>query len=224
MSLFNHYKQNYRLWKQYKKLRKDYQQPNGYFPSETFFKHNSASTFDGKKVMNFGCGRSIYKSPNVLNVDIVADEGVVVRDPSKSLSQFGTDFDLIIANHVLEHVPDWFYCFKEMVEIVKPGGQIEVYVPPVSSDSSFTFRDHINSIGIRSFDGLGPTAHGGSNLFIGDEIKRNGILQKVRLVGHFKRPCVKWWMLLAWPSLMSWMTEHLRNVVSEEGFLFERLP
>ncbi len=174
--------------------------------------------------MNFGCGRTVYAAPNVTNTDIAPGPGAVVRDPARPLSQFGTDFDLVIANHVLEHVPDWFGCFKEMTEIVRPGGRIEIYVPPISSDSAFSYRDHINRIGFRSFNGLGPNANAGSNLAVGEEFARDKDLRKVAVVAYTVRPCIKWWTLLAWPSLLRWMTEHLRNIASEEGFIFEKLP
>ncbi len=223
-SLFAHYKNNYLLWKQYQKLPPTFRQPSRYFPSETYLKYHKNSDFGGRKVLNFGCGKSVYAAPNVFNVDIVASQGVIVRDPSRSLSQFGQDFDLIIANHVMEHVPDWFEVFKEMASILKPGGRLEIYVPPILSDSAFSFRDHINRIGIRSFDCVGPQANAGSNLFVGAEIKETQDLRKIALVGHFKRPCLKWWVLLAWPSLTHWITTHLWNTVSEEGFLFEKLP
>lgn len=225
MNLLQHYKNNYRQWKQYTQiLSKDKRSPLDYFPSETYFKYPPNHTFGGKKVLNFGCGNSVYTAPNVLNVDIVAKEGVIVRDPSRSLSQFGTDFDFIIANHVLEHVPNWFDCFTEMVSILKPGGKLEVYIPPVSSDSAFTFRDHINRIGMRSFDGIGPKAFAGCNLFCEKEFSQFTHLKKIMMIEHQFRPCIKWWTMLAWPSLLRFIITHLRNVVSEERYLFVKLP
>ena len=88
----------------------------------------------------------------------------VVWDLSKLPLPFADNtFDLIIANHVIEHIPGWFECFKYLARILKPHGIIDVWTPPVSSDTATTFRDHINSIGIRSFDGCGPSAGGGAN-------------------------------------------------------------
>jgi hypothetical protein len=224
MKLLNHYKNNYRQWKYFKSLPKSHQAANGFFPSEPYFKYHPDSNFNGKKTLNFGCGKSVYKAPNVLNVDIFPGEGVVVRDPSRSLAQFGTDFEFILANHVLEHVPNWFTTLAEMAEILKPGGYLEIFIPPISSDSAFSFRDHINRIGMRSFDGVGPNPTPGSNLFMGNEFSQFTHLKKLQMIEHNVRPCIKWWTMFAWPSLLQFMTEHLRNTVSEERYLFVKLP
>ncbi len=224
MNLFRHYKNNWQQWKYFKSLPKSYQNINGFFPSEPYFKYHPDTNFGGKKVLNFGCGRSVYKAPNVVNVDITPGDHVIVRDLSKSLTQFGTDFDYILANHVLEHVPDWFTTLSEMAEILKPGGQLEIFIPPISSDSAFSFRDHINRIGMRSFDGVGPDQNAGSNLLFSHEYKTYTHLKKLKMVVFNVRPCVKWYTLLAWPSLLKFMVQHLRNIASEERYLFVKLP
>ncbi len=224
MNLLAHYKNQYRQWKSFKSLPKSHKPENGFFPSEPYFKYHPSTNFNGLKTLNFGCGKSIYKASNVINVDIRPGEGVVVRDPSRPLAQFGKDFDFILANHVLEHVPNWFDCFTEMAEILKPGGRLEIFVPPVSSDSAHSFRDHINRIGMRSFDGVGPFSGPGANLWAESEFNTYTHLKQLQLVEHNVRPCIKWWTMLAWPSLLQFMNEHLRNTVSEERFLFVKLP
>ncbi len=223
IKLYKHYLNNYKHWKSFKSLPKSHQMSNGFFPSEPYFKYHPGFDFFGKKTLNFGCGKSIYKAVNVVNVDIEPGDSVSVRDPSKSLAQFGRDFEYILANHVLEHVPDWFDCLAEMANILKPGGQLEIFIPPISSDSAFSFRDHINRIGIRSFDGVGPNQNAGANLTVEAQFKEFTDLKKLQMVEHNVRPCIKWWTMLAWPSLLKWMTEHLRNIVSEERYLFVKL-
>ncbi len=196
----------------------------GKIPSETYVKYPPQCDFGGRKVLNFGCGTSIYRAPNVLNVDLVAKDGVIVRDQAKSLGQFGTNFDLIIANHVLEHVPNWFDCFSEMAAILKDNGVIEVWIPPVSSDSSFTYRDHINSIGILSFAGTAAYRNPGCNLIVGKENSEMKDVSRMIMISHLKRPYMKWWLHFAPHSLLDWFTTHLRNTVTEEGFFFKKLP
>lgn len=222
--LFKHYLNNYKHWKAFKSLPKTHQATNGFFPSEPYFKYHPSHTFGGRKTLNFGCGKSVYKAPNVLNVDVYAGESVIVRDPSRSLKQFGTDFEFILANHVMEHVPNWYETLEEMAEILKPGGHLEIFIPPISSDSAFSFRDHINRIGIRSFDGVGPKKNTGSNLTSEADFEKFTELKKLQMIEHNVRPCIKWWTLLAWPSLLKFFTEHLRNTVSEERYLFVKLP
>src|SRR6266850_801692 len=172
INLFNYYKNNYKQWKIFKKLPKTHQAVNGFFPSEPYFKYHPNTNFNGLKVLNYGCGKSVYKATNVINVDIVPGEFVLVLDPSKSLSQFGENFDYILANHVLEHVPNWFETFTQFAEILKPGGKLEIFIPPISSDSAHSFRDHINRIGMRSFDGVGPNSGSGANLWADVEFKK----------------------------------------------------
>lgn len=209
---------NHRRWYQFIKKNRNM------FPSETYLKYPGDSTFDGKSVLNIGCGRSVFRSHNVVNVDAVEGEGVnVVWDLSKTPLPFESNsFDLIIANHVLEHIPGWFECFKELARLVKPGGRIEVWVPPVSSDSAFTYRDHINWIGQASFVGCGAGHRAGVNLAAQKELDTLGDCRKLILQCHEVRPISTWWTILAPNWIMDWMIMHLRNIVSEEGFIFTK--
>ncbi len=222
--LFKHYLNNYRQWKSWKSLPASCRAATGFFPSEPYFKYHPSTDFGGIKTLNFGCGKSVYKAKNVWNVDIAPSDGVLVINESQTLAEFGTDFDFILANHVMEHVPNWFETLEEMAEILKPGGRLEIFVPPISSDSAFSFRDHINRIGMRSFDGVGPTQNTGTNLWAHHDFSTYKHVKNLKMIEHNVRPCIKWWTMLAWPSLLTWMTEHLRNTVSEERFLFVKLP
>ena len=224
MGLLAHYKNNYRQWRAYQRLPLAYKADTGFFPSEPYFKYPPSTNFNGLKVLNFGCGISVYKAPNVINVDIVPGDCVTVRDPSRSLAQFGKDFDFILANHVMEHVPNWFDTLQEMAEILKPGGKLEIFTPPISSDSAHSFRDHINRIGMRSFDGVGPHASAGVNLAAKHEYSTYTAIKKLQMIEHNIRPCIKWWTMLAWPSLLNFIVAHLRNSASEERYLFVKLP
>lgn len=44
-------------------------------------------------------------------------------------------FDLVVANHVIEHVPDMIGWMKEIAEVTKPGGHLFLSIP----DRRFTF-------------------------------------------------------------------------------------
>lgn len=196
----------------------------GMFPTQIYLKYHPDFDFEGRKVLNFGCGKCTYKAPNVLNVDAYPGPGVVVRDPSRSLAQFGRDFDFIIANHVMEHVPNWYECFKEMAQILKPGGRIEIWVPPVSSDAAFTYLDHINLIGQASFVGVGNKhQRAGSNLAAEHEYEHDDVLKDLRMIKYEERPISTWWTILAPECVITWMSLHLRNVISEEGYTFEKV-
>lgn len=193
-----------------------------YWPSETYFKYRPEDTFGGRKVLNFGCGKTTYKAPNVTNLDVYEHEGVNVVCTTNKLPFENDTFDFVIANHVLEHVPNWFESFKELARVVKPGGKIEVWIPPVSSDTSFTYRDHINRIGGHSFAGCGSFNRSGNNLSAAVEFQRLGDVPRLMLDLRVRRPAIKWWLMCSWPSLLSFFSEHLRNTVSEEGFFFRK--
>ena len=192
-----------------------------FIPSVTFAKYPPKSTFHGKRVLNVGCGGSTYAAPNVVNSDLHPGKGVnVVCDLSKPLPFKDEEFDLIIANHILEHVPGWWECFKELCRVVKLGGTIEIWIPPISSDGAFAYRDHINLIGLLSFMGTKGYTSPGTNLDASLELKEDNFLQTVELVRCEKRPALKWWIWFAPNKVLNWMSIYLRNTVSEEGYFF----
>lgn len=223
INYFNTLLKNYRFCQKIKK----YKIPlwNGKFPSSTYVKHPIESTFDGKRVLNVGSGSTTYKAPNVVNLDGTNGDGVnIVFDLSKTPLPFkDNEFDLIIANHVLEHVPNWFECMRELARVVKVGGRIEIWIPPVSSDSAFTYRDHINALGIESFAGCLSISRPGSNLWAADEFKKLGHFSNLKLNSYMARPIITWWTMLAPDCVLDWMKTHLRNTVSEEGFYFDKI-
>lgn len=194
----------------------------GFIPSETYIKYPPNCFFNEKRVLNLGCGRNVYRAPNVTNLDCVAADGVnVVWDLAKTPLPFATgEFDFIIANHVLEHIPNWFECFKELARVLKSGGTLEVWIPPVSSDSAFTYRDHINRIGVESFAGTADLRRNGTNLAAGVEFAGLTDVARLRMVKKMARPALHWWCFFAPSSVLNWMSTHLRNVISEEGYFF----
>lgn len=223
MNFFKICQNKWRYWKAFQKYPKDVRK-RGYWPSETYCKYAPNSQFEGKSVLNVGCGTSIYKSPNVTNLDGWEGDGVnVVWDLSKTPLPFeDQQFDFIIANHVLEHVPNWFECFKELARICKVGGKIEVWIPPVSSDSAFTYRDHINRIGMNSWYGCLTFPTPGCNLWAEKEKTSLGNVTNLRITSTFQRPIIKWWTMLAPASVLEFITTYLRNTVSEIGFVFTK--
>lgn len=222
MNLLAWYKTNYRIWKAFNRSPENTRHFNNYWPSETYFKYPPDSNFGGRSVLNFGCGKTVYKAPNVTNLDVHPHDGVNVVCTTNKLPFNDNTFDMVIANHVLEHVPNWFESFKEIARVVKPGGVVEVWIPPVSSDSAFTYRDHINRIGFFSFAGTQTLNRSGNNLSSAVEKAELGDVARLVVETKFRRPAITWWLMLAWPSLLEFFTDHLRNTVSEEGFIFRK--
>lgn len=221
MNLIKWYMGNYRIWKAFKRFPVGIQQLTRW-PSETYMKYPPQHHFEGRKVLNFGCGKSTYVAENVTNLDVVAGPGINIVCTTNEMPFHDNSFDLVIANHVLEHVPNWFESFKEMARVVKPGGYVEVWIPPVSSDSAFTYRDHINRIGLNSFAGCASMPKSGHNALAAEDFKLIGDVANLEIVRVSKRPIITWWTMLAWPSALEFITEYLRNTVSEEQYLFRK--
>ena len=214
-------------FKYYKTVTKAYpwlEYTKGMLPSETYSKYPKTETFEGKRVLNVGCGKSVYPAPNVVNLDACSGEGVnVVWDLSKTPLPFETDsFDLIIANHVIEHIPGWFECFKELARIVKVNGLIEVWIPPISSDTAFAYRDHINWIGDASFAGTMSVHRSGTNLTAGKEFATLTHVARLNIIEKRIKMVIKWWVTLMPQCIQDWMEHHLRNTVSEIGYVFKK--
>lgn len=221
MGLISWYRHSYRTWKAFQRFP-EAARKTGRHPSETYFKYGPDHQFDGRIVLNFGCGKTVYRSHNVVNLDVVEGNGINVVCTTNKLPFHNEAFDFILANHVLEHVPNWFETFKEFARVLKPGGTIEVWIPPVSSDSAFTYRDHINRIGLLSFAGCASFPAAGQNILAEHDFKLVGDVDKLHIIRLSRRPIIKWWTMLAWPSLLDWMMTHLRNTVSEEQYVFKK--
>jgi len=82
------------------------------------------------RYLEIGCGGS--RLPEFETLDIVGGPNMdYVYDAAKPLPFKDNTFDLIYASHVLEHIP-WYKTeevLREWVRILKPGGQLEVWVP-----------------------------------------------------------------------------------------------
>ena len=216
-------KDNYKTWKLAKELEKRGKPLwRGMLPSSTYLKYPPYHSFNGKKVLNFGSGEAVYVAPNVVNTDCIPGKGVniVILASEIRLPFADNTFDHIIANHVMEHLPNWFETMKEFARVCKVGGMIEIWFPPVSSDTAFTYRDHLNRLGQESFAGCNSVSRPGSNILAAKEFKELGEFGKLVLVERYRRTIVTWWTMLAPESLLEWMCEHLRNIVSEEGYKF----
>lgn len=188
-----------------------------------FLKHSPNETFGGKSVLNVGCGFGKFTAPNVVNLDAFAVcKPDVIWDLSMTPLPFEENtFDLILANHIMEHVPNWWDCFSDFGRILKPGGELQVFVPGSGSDSILGFRDHINTINQCSFFGTFGTYRNGSNAWA--EENRKSWANRLRHVEHKTRTINKWWIDKAPIMVKKWMCEHLRNVIVEDGYIFKKV-
>jgi SAM-dependent methyltransferase len=187
-----------------------------------WFKYHPEEKFGGKKVLNIGCGSVQFKIPNVVNVDAYEScEPDLVHNLEKMPLPFeDKSIDLIIANHIFEHLNNWWECFEECARLVKVGGHIEIWVPGDGSSSQLGYRDHVKIINTYSFYGIGDLQRPGSNAWAANQVGK--ITSKLTAVKHTIVPIRKWWLRKMPSWFLNFCIEHLRNVVLEEGFLFKR--
>ena len=77
----------------------------------------------------------------------------VVQDLSKRRWKFKTDeFDIVIAEHVAEHVPDRLAFVDECLRITKPNGLLIIEVPNWKHDSAHNTLEHYTTWGRCIFD------------------------------------------------------------------------
>ena len=100
------------------------------------------------KILDVGCG--VNKAPGAIGLDnnpkTAAD---VIHDLGSLPYPFADDeFDAIVSNHAIEHVPDLMGFVTELYRITKPGGKIKFITPHYTNPdwaSDPTHRNHINS-------------------------------------------------------------------------------
>src|SRR5215210_3102518 len=86
----------------------------------------------GKKILDVGCGRN--KTPGAIGLDSNSrTDADVIHDLGDLPYPFSDDeFDEVIGNHVIEHVPDVMAFVSELYRIARPGGRIKILTPHYS--------------------------------------------------------------------------------------------
>lgn len=121
-----------------------------------------AQLFEGKRVLDVGCGRR--KLPGAIGLDRVALPGVdVVADLNEALPFGDAAFDAVLANQVLEHVRDLVGLVYELHRVLKPGGVLVAHVPYFRSSWAHIDPTHLRCFTIGSMDYFvaGTACHAG---------------------------------------------------------------
>lgn len=191
--------------------------------SSVYGKYPSDYQFCGKRVLNLGCGFSKFNAPNVTNLDTetISDPNVVWDLEKTPLPFQDETFDFIIANHILEHVRNWWDCFEDCARILKEGGQMEIWLPGNGNDTQMGLRDHVSLINHCSFWGTWGFYRNPGNAWAAANNGNHS--HKMVMIRIYQRAKNYWWMKLAWQSLRDWMSDHLRNVSFEQGYVFRKL-
>src|SRR5512132_4107683 len=91
------------------------------------------SAAGAKKILDVGCGRN--KHPGAIGLDSNSrTDADVVHDLGDIPYPFAEDeFDEVIGNHVIEHVPDVMAFVSELYRVTRPGGRIRILTPHYSN-------------------------------------------------------------------------------------------
>jgi SAM-dependent methyltransferase len=106
------------------------------------------------KILDVGCGAN--KTEGAIGLDnnprTAAD---VIHDLGEIPYPFAdNEFDLIVSNHVVEHVPDVMAFIGELHRITRHGGRIKLVTPHYTNPdwpNDPTHRNHINSYTFNTF-------------------------------------------------------------------------
>lgn len=110
------------------------------------------------KILDIGCGKKKYQSKNkndvVVGLDIAKlPEVDVVHNLEKFPWPFkNNEFDLIISNHVLEHMTDLIKVMEEIHRIGKPGALVKINVPYFAYPGSYQDPTHKRFFTLHTFD------------------------------------------------------------------------
>jgi|SRR5579862_6689350 len=113
----------------------------------------AAAVSAAERVLEIGCGQR-KRVPHSVALDINPDsEADTIHDLNVFPYPFADgEFDMVIAEHVLEHLDDLLGATEELHRIIKPGGLLLVEVPHFSSSNFYTDPTHRHAFSTRSFD------------------------------------------------------------------------
>jgi 2-polyprenyl-3-methyl-5-hydroxy-6-metoxy-1,4-benzoquinol methylase len=128
------------------------------FPNAKRVKTNLLNEYKGKKILDVGCGQN--KTPQAIGIDRRQSKGVSSTsqaDIDHDLTKFpwpiaDNSFDLVICQHVIEHLPDTVKTMEEMNRVTKPGGKIFIETPHYTWFEAYRHYEHCHKFSFGAFD------------------------------------------------------------------------
>lgn len=157
-----------------------------------FDKLNLWEKMQGAKILHFAAERNLrvkineQKPQEYLLADIAPKREGMVKIDATQIPYENESFDFLIANHILEHIPDHLKALSEFFRVLKPGG-IAILQTPYSKLLKNNFQDeNINTDKLRLFF-YGLEDHvrtfGRTNLF--ENIEDAGFTLQIKLHEQF---------------------------------------
>lgn len=104
-------------------------------------------------IVDIGCGPD--KFPGAIGVDIVERPGIVDIPHDLDIVPWPLQencFDIVLCNHLIEHVGDFVAMIREIHRILKPGGYLIARTPHYSHVDSYVDPTHRRHLTTTSFD------------------------------------------------------------------------
>ncbi len=105
-----------------------------------------------EKILDLGCGRN--KHPDAVGIDFCdKTHADIIHDLNQFPYPFEDNhFDIIIANHILEHLDNVINVMEELHRIAKPDATVVIRAPYFTSIDAFADPTHKHFFTARSFD------------------------------------------------------------------------
>jgi SAM-dependent methyltransferase len=171
--------------------------------------------------LNLGCGSQ--RIQNWINIDLYGNPDFRWDLENIPWPWEDNSIDFIVANHILEHLHNWWDCFLECVRVLKVGGMIEVHIPDESNIWSKSYRDHHSIIGLRSFHGTGRPdtvflLRGGRNAWASEV---EGTVP-IEIIKYHRVPYNQYNWMRHFPFILDFCANHMVNFIWEQLILFRK--
>jgi SAM-dependent methyltransferase len=99
---------------------------------------NKQFKITGKEILHFSPEKNIYQFRKTNNEVITADieplfykniDSNITNEDATHLSYADNSFDVVIGNHIMEHIPNDIKAMAEIYRVLKPGGRTILQVP-----------------------------------------------------------------------------------------------
>lgn len=155
--------------------------------------------------LNLGCGQ--FPLPGFLNVDVAEQAKADVFLDLRELKNFelfpAAHFEVIVMDHVLEHLDDVFGVMIAVHRLLRPGGRLEIRVPHFSR--GITHPEHKHGFDVTFPEYVRPGFQGG---YIGVPLELESMRLDYMIRWDLKGVAVRPWqlpILKAMNGFVSWL-------------------